>query len=61
VTLVVRGGHAFVPDRHTVLRRGDQLLIVTTRAERAATEQRLQAISRGGRLARFTGAPKAGR
>jgi cell volume regulation protein A len=55
VTLVVREGRAFVPDMHTVLRRGDDLLVVTTRADRAGTEQRLQAISRGGRLAKFTG------
>jgi cell volume regulation protein A len=58
VTLVVRDGRAFVPDTHTVLRRGDELLVVTTRADRAATERRLQAISQGGRLARFTGSPE---
>ena len=58
VTLVVREGQAFVPDRNTVLRRGDELLVVTTRADRAAAERRLQAISRGGRLARFTGGPE---
>jgi cell volume regulation protein A len=60
VTLVVRDGRAFVPDLHTVLRRGDDLLIVTTRADRTGTEQRLQSISRGGRLARFTGNPGEG-
>ena len=30
VTLVVRGGKGFVPEDNTVLRRGDQLLIVAT-------------------------------
>ena len=30
VTLVVRGGKDFVPENNTVLRRGDQLLIVST-------------------------------
>jgi cell volume regulation protein A len=55
VTLVVREQHAFVPKDDTVLRRGDTLLVVTTRADRHATEERLQAVSDGGRLARFTG------
>ncbi|MBC7640277.1 MAG: potassium/proton antiporter, partial [Rhodoferax sp.] len=35
----------------TVLRRGDQLLVVATSAVRSATESRLRAVSRGGRLA----------
>jgi cell volume regulation protein A len=55
VSLVVRDGHAFVPDTTTAVRRGDQLLVVTTRADRAATEERLQAVSAGGRLVRFLG------
>jgi cell volume regulation protein A len=52
ITLIVRedsGG--FVPDRHTVLQHGDELLIVTTSSARAATERRLQEVSRRGRLA----------
>lgn len=55
VTLVVRERKAFVPTPNTVLQQGDELLIVATHAARSATEERLQAVSRGGRLARFTG------
>ncbi|HZI98662.1 MAG TPA: cation:proton antiporter, partial [Actinomycetales bacterium] len=55
VTLVVREGEAFVPDRRTLLRRGDELLIVAGAAARDATEQRLLAVSRGGRLAQWSG------
>ncbi len=51
ITLVVRDGAGSVPGPRTVLRRGDQLLVVTTSAARAATESRLRAVSRGGRLA----------
>jgi cell volume regulation protein A len=55
VTLVVRDNNAFVPSGNTVLQPDDELLIVTTHAVRAATEERLQAVNEGGRLARFTG------
>jgi cell volume regulation protein A len=55
VTLVVRDDTAFVPSANTRLQRGDELLIVTTHAVRAVTEERLQAVSKGGRLARLTG------
>lgn len=51
VSLIVRAGSSFTPGRDTDIRRGDDLLIVTPRAAREATERRLQAISRGGRLA----------
>ncbi|KGN36513.1 potassium/proton antiporter [Knoellia subterranea] len=51
VALVVREGHSLVPKETTPLRRGDQLLIVTPAAARAAVEKRLYAVSRGGRLA----------
>ncbi len=51
VTMVVRDGAGFVPGPRTVLRRGDQLLVVTTTPTRSATEDRLRAVSRGGRLA----------
>jgi cell volume regulation protein A len=51
VTLVVRGGEGFVPDRHTTIRHGDQRRLVTTSMVRQRTEQRLGDISRGGRLA----------
>jgi cell volume regulation protein A len=61
VTLVVRDDNAFVPSSNTVLQPDDELLIVTTHAVRAATEERLQAVSDGGRLARFTGHGPGGR
>ena len=51
VTLVVRDGEAIAPTPRTTLRRGDQLLIVTTTAARAATEARVRAVDHGGRLA----------
>jgi len=55
VTLIVRDGRSFVPDAATVLAVGDQLLIVSTAASRGATEQRLRAVSRAGKLARWYG------
>jgi cell volume regulation protein A len=60
VTLIIRDAHTFVPARDTQLRTGDELLIVTTRRTRDATERRLRAVSRGGRLASWlkeTGEP----
>ena len=51
VTLVVRGGEGFVPASNTVIRRGDQLLIVATAASRARAEKRVRAVSTYGRLA----------
>lgn len=51
VTLVVRGDEAFVPAPNTVIRRGDQLLIVATADTRARAEDRVRAISSLGRLA----------
>ena len=53
VTLIVRGGHAFVPEPTTMLERGDSLLVVTTNRDRAATEARLRAVDRSGKLARW--------
>jgi potassium/hydrogen antiporter len=55
VTLVVRDGVSFVPDAHTHLVARDQILIVATAAARAESEQRLRAVSRTGRLARWYG------
>jgi cell volume regulation protein A len=51
VTLVVRGGEGFVPEPHTTIRHGDQLLVVTTSKVKARTERRIREISQGGRLA----------
>ncbi|UQA97944.1 potassium/proton antiporter [Streptomyces halobius] len=56
VTLVVRNGTSFVPGPTTVLRRGDELLVVATNPVRDAAERRLQAISQGGKLAGWLGA-----
>jgi potassium/hydrogen antiporter len=53
VTLVLRAGSGFVPDQKTRLRQGDSLLVVSTVEVRDAAEQRLQAVSRHGRLARW--------
>jgi cell volume regulation protein A len=51
VTMVVRGGHAFVPTPRTALRHGDQMLIVATAESRLAAERRVRQVSRAGRLA----------
>ncbi|MGH3330421.1 MAG: potassium/proton antiporter [Nocardioidaceae bacterium] len=56
VSLVVRDGHTRVPDDRTVLRQGDDLLVVTPRKLREETEERLRAVSRSGRLAKWWGA-----
>lgn len=50
VTLVVRDGEAFVPDRWTRLRSGDELLVVVPHALRDTVERRLRRVSRGGPL-----------
>ncbi len=51
VTMVVRGGQAFVPTLRTALRHGDQMLIVATAESRLAAERRVSQISLSGRLA----------
>ncbi len=51
VTLVVRGGEAFVPQNSTMIRRGDDLLIVSTASARALAERRVRLVSDGGRMA----------
>ncbi len=55
VTLVVRDGTSFVPLPSTVLRRGDELLVVATDPVRDAAENRLRAVGRGGKLAGWLG------
>ncbi|WP_456248574.1 potassium/proton antiporter [Longispora urticae] len=55
ITLVVRRGEAFVPERRTRLRIGDELLVVTGADNRPAVEDRLRAVARGGPLARWYG------
>lgn len=61
VTLVVREGKSFVPLPSTVLRRGDELLVVTTDPVRDAAERRLRAVARGGKLAGWLGTESEGR
>ncbi|MDT3400156.1 potassium/proton antiporter [Streptomyces sp. B1866] len=56
VTLVVRDGTSFVPLPSTVLRRGDELLVVATDPVRDAAVTRLRAVGRGGKLAGWLGA-----
>jgi cell volume regulation protein A len=55
IALIVREGHSLVPDEYTVLRSGDRMLIVVPAAARAATERRLRAVSRAGKLAHWLG------
>ncbi|WP_416222921.1 potassium/proton antiporter [Streptomyces sp. VB1] len=63
VTLVVREGKSFVPSPATVLRRGDELLVVATDPVRDRAEERLRAVGEGGKLAGWLGtgrSPAAG-
>ena len=53
ITLIIRDGHPFVPERATRIAVGDELLIVTTSTTREAAERRLRAVSRRGRLAHW--------
>ncbi len=55
VALLVRDGRTLTPEARTVLRRGDDVLVVTPRKQREATERRLRSISLGGRLAQWLG------
>ncbi|MFE5483803.1 potassium/proton antiporter [Streptomyces sp. NPDC056527] len=55
VTLVVREETSFVPGPATVLRHGDELLVVATDPVRDATERRLRAVGQGGKLAGWLG------
>lgn len=51
----MRDGAPKVPELSTPLRRGDDVLIVTPRKLREETENRLNQVSRGGRLGRWLG------
>ena len=55
VTLIVRDGRSVVPGHGTRFSRGDQLLVVVGSGVREATEARLRAVARGGKLARWHG------
>ena len=51
VSMVVRNGATFVPHRTERIAIYDDLLIVSDRAVREQTEDRLRAVARHGRLA----------
>ena len=55
VSMVIRDGETIVPERRTVLRHGDDLLVVTPRKLREQTEERLRQVSAHGRLAQWLG------
>ncbi|QYN20972.1 potassium/proton antiporter [Amycolatopsis sp. DSM 110486] len=55
VSLVVRRGSGFTPQKTSRLQEDDQLLVVTTAGVRDATERRIRAVDRAGRLARWRG------
>ena len=55
VSMVIRDGETIVPERRTVLRHGDDLLVVTPRRLREQTEERLRQVSAHGRLAQWLG------
>ncbi|MEJ2859108.1 MULTISPECIES: potassium/proton antiporter [unclassified Saccharothrix] len=55
VSLVVRGDEGFTPQATTRLQEYDQMLVVCTESARTATEQRIRAVDRAGRYARWKG------
>jgi cell volume regulation protein A len=55
MSLVVRNGAGFVPERTTRLQVGDRLVIVAASRVRRETERRLRAVSRAGKLAHWHG------
>ncbi|KQW50686.1 potassium transporter [Nocardioides sp. Root1257] len=55
VSMVIREGRTIIPEQRTVLRHGDDLLVVTPRKLRERTEERLRQISAHGRLAQWLG------
>ncbi|ANN18971.1 K+/H+ antiporter [Amycolatopsis orientalis] len=55
ISLLVRDGTGFTPNKNTRLQERDQLLVVTTSEVRDAAERRLRAVDRAGRLARWKG------
>ncbi len=55
VSMIIRDGHTLVPERRTVLKHGDDLLVVTPRRQREKTEERLRQVSARGRLAQWLG------
>jgi len=58
LSMIIRDDETLVPERRTVLRHGDDLLIVTPRRLREQTEERLRRVSIGGRLAQWLDRPE---
>ncbi|WP_446666972.1 potassium/proton antiporter [Flexivirga sp. B27] len=54
VTMIVREDQGFVPGPSTVIRREDQLLLVTTAKAREQAIRRVRSVSRDGRMAGWT-------
>jgi cell volume regulation protein A len=50
VTLVLRDGEALVPTARTMLRHGDDIIVVASERVRDAAEDRLRTVSEGGKL-----------
>src|SRR4051794_25047356 len=57
VTLILRGDETLVPGRRTVLRHGDDLVVVAPTHLRDETEDQLRAVHLHGKLARWRGSP----
>jgi cell volume regulation protein A len=55
VSMIIRDGETLVPERRTVLKHGDDLLVVAPRKQRVKTEERLRQVSARGRLAQWLG------
>jgi cell volume regulation protein A len=55
ISIIIRDGETMVPERRTVLKHGDDLLVVTPRRQRDKTEERLRQVSDRGRLAQWLG------
>jgi cell volume regulation protein A len=53
VSMVVRDRETLVPEQRTVLRHGDDVVVVVPRRLRTRTEERLREVSTHGRLARW--------
>lgn len=54
VSMVVRGEETIVPEWRTVLRHGDDVVVVVPRRLRRRTEERMRQVSDHGRLAHWT-------
>jgi cell volume regulation protein A len=60
VSLIVRDQTPVTPSSRDRIKVGDELLIVTPSSQREVTEERLRALGRGGRLARWRAGGRTG-